>query len=85
MIKKKGMVVTYHLEENELDEAFYQKLKDLFKDKRVSITVAEEMDETSYLLSNPVNAERLLAAVKNVEHGNIVSVDFDELKQLIAE
>ena len=79
------MVVTYHLEENELDEDFYQKLKGLFKNKRLSITVAEEIDETSYLLSNPVNAERLLAAVKNVERGNVEDVDFDELKQLVAE
>lgn len=79
------MTVTYHLEENELDEAFYQNLKELFKNKRLAITVAEDIDETSYLLSNPINAERLIAAAKNVELGNVVSVDVEGLKQLVAE
>ncbi len=60
------MEVTWHLNEAELDEGFYQRLKAQFKNKRLCITVSEEMDETEYLLSSPANAERLLKSVENV-------------------
>jgi len=59
------MEVTWHLNEAELDEGFYQRLKAQFKNKRLCITVSEEMDETEYLLSSPANAERLLKAIAN--------------------
>lgn len=79
------MVVTYHLDANELDETFYQQLKNQFKNKKLSITVAEEMDETEYLMSNPANAERLLKAIDNVKNGQLITVDVNNLKQLITQ
>ena len=44
-----------------------------------------ERDETEYLLSNPVNAEKLLSAIKNVENGKLITVAINSLKQLIEE
>ncbi len=60
------MEVTWHLDETELDEDFYQRLKAQFKNKKLCITVSEEMDETDYLLSSPANAERLLKSIDNI-------------------
>ena len=77
------MVVTWHLDETELDENFYQQLKAQFKNKKLSITVAEEMDETEYLLSSPANAERLLKSIENInKKKGLVEVDIDYLNQL---
>jgi hypothetical protein len=78
------MVVTYHLDETDLDENFYLQLKSQFKNKKLFITVAEEMDETEYLLASPANAERLLKSIENVNaKKGLITVDFDNLDQLI--
>ena len=59
------MIATYLLDEQELDESFYQQLKQQFRNKRISITIAEAIDETEYLLANPNNAKRLLESIDN--------------------
>jgi antitoxin YefM len=37
------------------------------------------MDETEYLLSNPVNAARLRSSVNDIKNGNVVQKTMDEL------
>ena len=63
------LVTTYQSEEQELDEQFLNAVKSQFKNKKLSITITEAVDETDYLLANPVNAERLLQSVKNISNG----------------
>lgn len=80
------MTATYYLKENELDEGFLQKLKTQFTNRKLTITVVEEMDETDYLLSSSANADRLLKAIANVkEKKELIDVDMNKLKQLIAK
>ena len=68
------MYTSYHLNSNELNEDFLASVKKMFKNKRISITVEEEMDETEYLLSTPANRKHLEEALKSKE-GFEVSAD----------
>ncbi len=58
---------SFHLNADELNADFFIKFKTLFKSKRISITVEEEMDETEYLLSTEANRKHLEAALKSKE------------------
>lgn len=78
------MYTTYKLKANELNDDFLQSVKALFHDKVVEIAICDsleaEEDETTYLLKNPVNSERLLTAINNIDQPqNIVRVDLSEL------
>ncbi|MEI8573001.1 hypothetical protein ACH5Y9_20415 [Methylomonas sp. BW4-1] len=78
------MYTTYKLKASELNDDFLQSVKALFHDKVVEIAICDsleaEEDETTYLLKNPVNSERLLTAINNIEQKqNIVRVDLSEL------
>ena len=72
------MYTTFHTSANELDENFIKTLKSIFKSKRIAITVEEDLDETSYLLSTNANKAHLLDAVKDE---NSVSFSFEDLKK----
>ena len=78
------MIATYLLDEQELDESFYQRLKQQFRNKRISITVAEAIDETEYLLANPTNAKRLLESIDNSRNeGELITMNLNDLKTQI--
>lgn len=64
------MQAAFQLNANELDMDFLESVKKLFKDKKltINIVVDEEMDETEYLLSSEVNAQRLIDAIKTIEN-----------------
>ena len=47
------------------------KLKVLFKNKRIELIISES-DDTSYLLSSPKNKEILLNSIKNIENNDKV-------------
>jgi hypothetical protein len=80
------MIATYLLDENELDESFYQQLKQQFRNKRISITISEAIDETDYLLANAANAKRLLESIDNSKkEGGLVKIDLEKLKEQIGE
>lgn len=79
------MQLVYHIAENELDSSFLKSLKNAFKNKRLTIVVnAEEMDETEYLMSSPINKGRLLNSIENIKSGmNLTEINLDELKSLV--
>lgn len=75
----------YRLNAAELDYAFFESLKTLFKDKEIEIVVSE-YDETAYLMSSAANRKHLLNAIKNIENGtNLVTVDIATLEALADE
>ncbi len=75
------MTTTYYLEEKELNEDFISSVKKLFKNKKLAITIQEEMDETEYLMSSEINKKRLQQALEEYSHKkNIIEVDWEELK-----
>jgi antitoxin YefM len=69
------MDAVFHLDANELDEAFLQGLRQTFQNRRLEIVV-READETEYLLESPANRRALLSALADVESGrNLVVPD----------
>lgn len=74
------MYTVYKLKADELNADFLEALKVTFKHKDIEIAVTEtadtEEDETGYLLHNPSNRARLLAAIENIANNrDLVSVD----------
>lgn len=76
------MYTTYRLATEELNDDFLLSLKTLFKGKTIEIAiceVAEESeDETRYLLRDPANRQRLMAAIENVRLGRTHQVNLDD-------
>jgi antitoxin YefM len=76
---------TISLELDELNSGLIDQLKELFKNarqKRVTIIVDDELDETDYLLESPANRERLLRSLENARKGNFVTHDLDAYRNL---
>jgi hypothetical protein len=75
------MTATYQIQPHELNQ-FIDSLRKSFKGSSLKIIV-EEMDETTYLLSDATRANRLEKAIKNVRtNTNVKSLTFDELDEL---
>ncbi|MEA5460598.1 hypothetical protein VB796_16195 [Arcicella sp. LKC2W] len=75
------MTATYQIQPHELNQ-FIESLRKSFKGRSLKIVV-EEIDETTYLLSENVRAERLKKAANNVRtNTNVKSLTFDELDEL---
>ena len=80
------MQTTYNLQTSELDISFITSIKNLYENKKIEITVSEIIDETKYLLQNPINRAKLLQAVNNIEtNKNMSEINFDQIKSLINE
>jgi hypothetical protein len=74
------MYTSFHVKASELDESFIKSIKALFKSKRISITVEEELDETEYLLSTEANRKHLEESMAQAKAGKVVKVDLKKLK-----
>ncbi len=74
------MYTTYHLKEEELNEEFLESVKKLFKNKRLTISVSEEIDETAYLLNSSANLKRLEESVDQVKSGQVR--EFNDIKEI---
>ena len=68
---KRYMQTHFILDSSELDYSLIDKLKVLFKNKRIELIISES-DDTSYLLSSPKNKEILLNSIKNIENNDKV-------------
>ena len=75
------MVAKYHLQANDLSVEFLTALKTLFKDKKISLTIKAEMDETEYLLASKANREALDKSLQNIEDGKVIEVDIEKYLQ----
>jgi len=78
--KISAMYTTYHLKEEELNEEFLESVKKLFKNKRLTISVSEEIDETAYLLNSSANLKRLEESVDQVKSGQVK--EFNDIKEI---
>jgi len=73
------MQISYRLNANELDNNFLESLKAAFQDKEMEIIISEN-DETTFLLHNPANRQRLLTAVENIQpRSNLVELGWDNI------
>jgi len=69
------MQASFVLESDELDYNFIDKLKVLFQNKRIELTVSES-DDTEYLLESDTNKDILVNSIENIEKNqNIIVAD----------
>ncbi len=77
------MHTLYKLNSDELNENFIAAIKMQFPHQFIEISISEatqiEQDETEYLLASPINKQRLLNAIKNVENNQLIDVNIDAL------
>jgi len=63
------MDITHHIEAEHLSPDFVEYVRRLFNGKRIRVTVEEETDDTTYLMSDPVNHARLMESMENIRKG----------------
>lgn len=74
------MHTTFHYETpSELNSDFLKAIKTLFKNQRITVTVEAEMDTTEYLLRNEANRNFLEKSIKQMENGDVVKVNINDL------
>lgn len=80
------MQSSFTLKKSELTMDFLEGLKKMFSGTILDITVTDNVDttetsidETEYLLSNPVNKEILLDGIKEIEKGNVKKIELAAL------
>ncbi|MDD1630311.1 MAG: Uncharacterized protein CG438_285 [Methylococcaceae bacterium NSP1-1] len=77
------MYTLYKINSDELNENFIAAIKAQFPHQTIEISISEiaqvEQDETAYLLGNPANKARLLAAIAQVEKNQLIDVDIEKL------
>ena len=73
------METTYRLSEKELDDAFLNSIKSLYKNKNISITIEEKLDETEYLLNSNENKKKILDSIQSSEGYSLSMKEFKSL------
>ncbi len=69
------MQATFILEPNEINASLIEKLKVMFGDKKIELSV-QEVDDTAYLEKSEVNKTKLTSAIENIRDGkNLVEAD----------
>lgn len=77
------MTTTFKVHASELNYDFLERLKTMFQERDLEIVVyeADVMDETEFLLRDPVNRKHLLEAIGRVERREgLVEVDIASLQ-----
>ena len=75
------MISTYHINEKELTAEFLKNIKSLFKNKALTVTIAEEIDTTDYLLASRANKKHLQKASSDLQKGKGKELTVSQLKK----
>jgi hypothetical protein len=76
------------LEAEELDNSLVDFIKSTFKGKKIAVHIYadKEMDETEYILSDPIARKRILEAVENVnQNRNLREYTLEEINNYLNE
>ena len=57
------MEAIFKIQPKELDESLFLQIKNMFEGKPITIIISTEMDETTYLTSNPANKKHLMESM----------------------
>lgn len=72
------MQTTFAMNTDELDERFLTGVKSMFPHRQVTISVAEEVDETERLLANPRMKAALEESIGQADTGELVTFTYEE-------
>jgi hypothetical protein len=75
------MVTTFHIDSSDLDEEIVKKIRSVYNNKRILLTVEEDDDTSSYLLSTRMNREKFARSISELESGNLVVQSIDDLRK----
>ena len=67
------MYTEFHINASELDGSFLKNIRSIFKKRKISIVVQDEMDETEYLLSSPANKKEFM--LKNINRDRKINLE----------
>ncbi|GIK59113.1 MAG: hypothetical protein HND39_04675 [Ignavibacteriota bacterium] len=81
------MNTIFQINSDDLDNRFIESIKALFKNKKLIISVTEDIDETAYLLQSEKNAKRLFEALEDIKRNkNLVSIkSIEDLESLVVD
>jgi hypothetical protein len=74
------MQASFTLDSNELDHSFVDKLREMFKNKRIELFITET-DDTKHLSASAVNKEIIATAIANIESDQNLTVADPKLFQ----
>ena len=73
------MYTSYHFKSaEEITEDFVEKIKSIYKEKPIVLTVEEDINETTFLLQNPVNKNMLLQSIAQDKNDESVMLDVEK-------
>jgi hypothetical protein len=76
------MNFTQQIEADKLTPAFLEYVKALFKGKKIRLTIEDEPDDTTYLMSSEANHQRLMKSIRNIKkRQKLVAVDKQKLRK----
>jgi hypothetical protein len=74
------MYTTYHLSSaQEISIEILEAIKSTFKSKPISITIEEELDATTYLMSSPINKAMIDKSIDQDKNGEYILVKNSDL------
>jgi hypothetical protein len=75
------MTTTFHVNTEELNDEFLQKLKLTFGNKQLLITVEEDPDDTFFLLSTSENRNKFKQSLRELNSGDVITITPGELRK----
>ena len=77
------MYTTYHLQSaKEVGADILESIKTAFRNKAITITVEEDIDETDYLMSSAANRAMLDKSLAEAKRGELIEVKPKDLMQI---
>ena len=78
------MNTIFQINADDLDNRFIESIKTLFKNKKLIISVTEDIDETAYLLQSENNAKRVFEALEDLKSNkNLLTINSIEDLEIV--
>lgn len=75
------MITTFQIDPSDLNEDILKKIRSVYNNKRILLTVEEDDDTSSYLLSTLRNREKFAKSISELESGKLVEQTIEDLRK----